>query len=148
MFGAKAGFQYLSRTYPVSWLDMSGSLTPPDRTCLNLWHPNRKIPFRGYNKGVHAPFTPLATPLTWKYFEPIFLELKLSLLQASLTSKLLKRDLSHPLSDPLNLQVKHFIDDLRVFVSLGDLSPRQTRHLREPPRLWWASESLYCPLLH
>jgi hypothetical protein len=30
------------------------------------------------------------------------------------------------LSDPLDLQLKHFIDDLRVFVTLGDLSLRQT----------------------
>jgi hypothetical protein len=37
------------------------------------------------------------------------------------------RDLSHPLSDPLNLQAKHFTDDLCVFVTLGDLSPRRTR---------------------
>jgi hypothetical protein len=59
----------------------------------------------------------------------MFLELKLSLslLQASLISKLPKRDLSHPLSDPLDLQAKHFIDDLHVFVTLGDLSPRWTR---------------------
>jgi hypothetical protein len=35
--------------------------------------------------------------------------------------------LSHPLSDPLNLQAKHFIDDLCLFVTLGDLYPRRTR---------------------
>jgi hypothetical protein len=27
------------------------------------------------------------------------------------------------LSDPLNLQLKHFTDDLHVFVTLGDLFP-------------------------
>jgi hypothetical protein len=31
------------------------------------------------------------------------------------------------LSDPLYLQLKHFIDDLDVFVTLGDLFPRWTR---------------------
>jgi hypothetical protein len=31
------------------------------------------------------------------------------------------------LSDRLDLQLKHFIDDIRVFVTIGDLSPRQTR---------------------
>jgi hypothetical protein len=30
-------------------------------------------------------------------------------------------------SDPLNLQAKHFIDDLRVFVTLGDVSPIWTK---------------------
>jgi hypothetical protein len=35
--------------------------------------------------------------------------------------------LSHLLSDPLDLQAKHFTDDLRLFVTLGDLSPRRTR---------------------
>jgi hypothetical protein len=30
------------------------------------------------------------------------------------------------LSDPLYLQLQHFIDDLCVFVTLGDLSPRWT----------------------
>jgi hypothetical protein len=51
------------------------------------------------------------------------------------------------LSDPLNLQAKHFIDDLHMYVSLGDLSPRWTRVVRESPRLWLTSESLYCSLL-
>jgi hypothetical protein len=31
------------------------------------------------------------------------------------------------LSDPLNLQLKHFIDNLRMFVTLDNLSPRRTR---------------------
>jgi hypothetical protein len=31
------------------------------------------------------------------------------------------------LSDPFELQAKHFTNGLRVFVSLGDLSPRETR---------------------
>jgi hypothetical protein len=31
------------------------------------------------------------------------------------------------LSGPLNLQAKHFTDDLRVFVTLGDWSLRWTR---------------------
>jgi energy-converting hydrogenase A subunit M len=52
------------------------------------------------------------------------LELKISLPQASLQSKLYRRDLSHPLSDPLDLQLKHFIDELCVFITLGDSSPR------------------------
>jgi hypothetical protein len=30
-------------------------------------------------------------------------------------------------SDPLNLQAKHFTNDLCMFVTLGDLSPRWTR---------------------
>jgi hypothetical protein len=30
-------------------------------------------------------------------------------------------------SDPLNFQAKHFTDDLRVFITIGDLSPRRTR---------------------
>jgi hypothetical protein len=34
-----------------------------------------------------------------------------------------RRDLSRPLSDPLDLQLKHITDDLRVFVTLGDLFP-------------------------
>jgi hypothetical protein len=35
------------------------------------------------------------------------------------------------LSDTLDLQAKHFINDLRVFVTLDTLSPRRTRC---PPR--------------
>jgi hypothetical protein len=31
------------------------------------------------------------------------------------------------MSDPLDLQLKHFIDDLHVFITLRDLSPRWTR---------------------
>jgi hypothetical protein len=31
------------------------------------------------------------------------------------------------MSDPLDLQLKHFIDDLHVFVTLGNLSLRRTR---------------------
>jgi hypothetical protein len=31
------------------------------------------------------------------------------------------------MSDPIDLQLKHFIDNLFVFVTLGDLSPRWTR---------------------
>jgi hypothetical protein len=57
----------------------------------------------------------------------MLLEFKLSLLQASLKSKAPRRDLSHPFSDPLNLQARHFTNDLRMFVTLRDLSPRWTR---------------------
>jgi hypothetical protein len=35
--------------------------------------------------------------------------------------------LSHPLSDPLDLQLKHLIDKLCVFITLGDSTPRRTR---------------------
>jgi hypothetical protein len=31
------------------------------------------------------------------------------------------------LSDPFDLQFKHFIDNLRLFITLRDLSPRRTR---------------------
>jgi hypothetical protein len=81
----------------------------------------------GSIKGGLHPFTLLATLLTQKSFEPKLLELKISLLLASLKSKPPRRDLSHSLSGPLNIQAKHFTNDLRVFVTLGDLSPRQTR---------------------
>jgi hypothetical protein len=81
----------------------------------------------GAIKGALRPLTHLATLLTWKHFESKLLELKLSLPQASLKSKPPRRDLSHLLTDPLDLQAKHFTDNLRVFVTLGDLSPRRTR---------------------
>jgi hypothetical protein len=70
-----------------------------------------------------------------------------SLLQASLQSKLPKRDLSHPLSDPLNLQAKHFTDDLCVFVTLENLSPIWTRCSLGVTKVMVNLESLYCPLL-
>jgi hypothetical protein len=73
------------------------------------------------------PLTHLATSLTWKSFEPKLLELKLSLLQASLKSKPPIRDLSQLLSDPFDLQAKHFTNDLCVFVTLRDSSPRRIR---------------------
>jgi hypothetical protein len=37
------------------------------------------------------------------------------------------RDLRQLLRDSLDLQTKHFTDDLRVFVTLRDSSPRWTR---------------------
>jgi hypothetical protein len=37
------------------------------------------------------------------------------------------RDLGHPLSDSLDLQAKHFTDNLRVFITLGNLSLRRSR---------------------
>jgi hypothetical protein len=52
------------------------------------------------------------------------LELPTSLLLASFKSKLPKT--SH-FSDPLDLHLKHFTDDLRIFVTLGNLFPRWTR---------------------
>jgi hypothetical protein len=116
MSGAKAGFQRCLA-------DMSG-LHPGYIRIFDT--PTGRFLLRAI-KEVHTPFTPLATPLTRIHFEPTLLELKPSLLQASLKFKLPKRDLSHPLSDPLNLQAKHFTNDLRVFVILGDMSPRWTR---------------------
>jgi hypothetical protein len=50
------------------------------------------------------------------------------------------------LSGPLNLHSKHFIDDLRVFVTLGDFPLDGLGVERELPRLWWTLKSLYCPL--
>jgi hypothetical protein len=52
------------------------------------------------------------------------------------------------LSDPLNLQLYHFIDDLCVFVTLGTCPLDGLDVVRESSRLWWTLKSLYCPLLH
>jgi hypothetical protein len=52
------------------------------------------------------------------------------------------------LSDPLKHQLKHFTDDLCVFVTLGDSFPYTDYVVRESPRLWQTSESMYCPLLY
>jgi hypothetical protein len=51
------------------------------------------------------------------------------------------------LSYPLDLHSKHFIDDLRVFVTLGAYLLDRLGVVQESPRLWWTSESLYYPLL-
>jgi hypothetical protein len=51
------------------------------------------------------------------------------------------------LSDPLDLQLKHFTDDLRVFITIGDSFPYTDYVVQESPRLWWTLKSLYCPLL-
>jgi hypothetical protein len=101
----------------------------------------------GAIKGGPRPLTPLVTPLTRIHFEPTLLELKLSLLQASLKSKLPKRDLSYPLSDHLNLQAKHFTDDLHVFITLGDLSPRWTRYLLGATKVVVSLKKFVLPLL-
>jgi hypothetical protein len=50
------------------------------------------------------------------------------------------------LSDPLNLYLNYFTDDLCVFVTLEDLFPRWTV-VRESSKLWLTPKSLYCPLL-
>jgi hypothetical protein len=52
------------------------------------------------------------------------------------------------MSDPLNLQLKHFIDELRVFITLGDSAPIRTRSCPRVTKLLWTLESLYCPLIH
>jgi hypothetical protein len=50
------------------------------------------------------------------------------------------------LSDPLDLHSKHFINDLRVFVTLRDLSLRWIR-LSYSHQGWLTPKSLYGPLL-
>jgi hypothetical protein len=51
------------------------------------------------------------------------------------------------LSDSLNLQLKHFTNDLCVFVTLDDLFPLMDKIVRESPRLWLIPKNLYCPLI-
>jgi hypothetical protein len=94
---------------------MSGSLAP------------QRVDFLGGYKRPPRLSNPIGHSIYLKYTLRHSLELKISLPQASLQSKLSRRDLSHPLSDPLDLQLKHFIDELCVFITLGDSSPRQTR---------------------
>jgi hypothetical protein len=69
----------------------------------------------------------------WLSFTPPlvnFSDPSLSLSQASIKSKPCERDLGQSLSDPSIFKQKHFTDDLCIFVTLRDLSPRR---IRRPP---------------
>jgi hypothetical protein len=116
MSGVQPGFQRVL-------LDMSG---PHPRHVRVSDTSNGQIPL-GATKGLPHLSSPFGHSVQLAYSLKHSLELKLTLPQASLQTKVSRRDLSHLLSDPLNLQAKHFIDNLCVFVSLGDLSPRWTR---------------------
>jgi hypothetical protein len=50
------------------------------------------------------------------------------------------------LSDPVDLHLKHFIDDLRGFVTLGELFHYKDKVIQKSPRLLLIPESVYCPL--
>jgi hypothetical protein len=112
----RLGFRYVCQTCPTSNPNMFGSLTS-----------QRLDSLRGTIKGVSHPlhsfrhFIDLKTlwiKASWvKHYPP----------QASLKSKPPRRDLSHLLECPSQSSNQHFTDDLRAFVSLGDLSPRWTR---------------------
>jgi hypothetical protein len=88
--------------------------------------PTSRFPW-GAIKGPPRLSSPVDHFIHLKYTLRHSLQLKISLSQASLQSRLPRRDLSHPLSDPLDLQLKHIIDELHVFITLGDSSPRRTR---------------------
>jgi hypothetical protein len=91
----------------------------------------------------------MATQFTWIHFEATFIELRtsISLSQASLQSKLLKRDLSFSLEWSTQPSSKHFINDFRVFVFHGDLSPRWTRCCPWVTKVVVNLKKLHCPLL-
>jgi hypothetical protein len=51
------------------------------------------------------------------------------------------------LSDPFDLQFKHFIDNLRLFITLRDLSPRQTRYCPRVTKVVVDLKKFVLPLL-
>jgi hypothetical protein len=119
-----------NRTCPVPRSGSSNHLrtcTAPARTCPDLWHPNGKIPFGGYKK------SPMPPSLSWSLhcFENTlnqhFLSSKPLSFNLHSNPRFLKEIWAILLSDHLNLQAMHFTDNLRVFVTLRDLSHRQTR---------------------
>jgi hypothetical protein len=82
-----------------------------------------------------------------KYTLTHSLELKISLPQASIQSNLPRRDLSHPLSNPLNLQLSTSSTSFVYSLFLGIRPLDELGVVQESSRLWWTSENLYCPLL-
>jgi hypothetical protein len=100
---------------------------PLTRTCPSLWHPNGQIPLGGYKRPPHL-FNPAGHSIQHanSLRHPFLSSKPLSLKLHSNLSFLWEIWVSL-LSDPLVLHSKHFIDDLCVFVTLGDLSLRRTR---------------------
>jgi hypothetical protein len=125
----------------------TGHIRYPGWTCLDLWHPNEQILFGRYKERPTPPS--LRWPLHW--------------LEYTLNQHFLS---SNPLSFKLHsnpsflgeiwailwvtlLIFKHSTSPM-IFVCLlllGTCPLDGLGVLRELPRLWWASESLYCLLL-
>jgi hypothetical protein len=120
---------------------------PPTWTCPDLWHPNEQIPYGTYKR--ESLTSPLIWPLHWhentlnqSFLSSNSLSLKFhsnpSLLReiwanSWVTHSIFKQSTSPMISVCSLLMGIHPLDGLGV--------------LWEPPRLWWASKSLYCPLL-
>jgi hypothetical protein len=101
----------------------------PTRICLGLWHPNGQIPLGAIKDPPRLSSSighsvQLANTLRHSFLSsnPLSISLKI---HSNLS--FIWEIWSSLLSDSLDLQHKHFIDDLCVFVTLGNLSPRQTR---------------------
>jgi hypothetical protein len=96
-------------------LDMFGSLTPP----------TGRFPWGGGGyKRPPCSLAQLATQFKLQTLWDTLLSSKLLSLKLHLNLRFLGEILASISSYPLNLQLKHFINDLHVFVTLWDLSPR------------------------
>jgi hypothetical protein len=99
-----------------------GHVRHQTRTCSGFWHTTARFLW-GVIKGPPCLSSRVDHSVQLANTLSHSLELPTCLLQASLKSKLSRRDLILTLEWSLNLQLKHFIDDLRVFITLGDLFP-------------------------
>jgi hypothetical protein len=119
----------------------------PYRTCSDLWHPNGQIPYEDYKR--RSPPPSLIWPLRW-----IKNPLNLSFLRSnslSLSSfnqiQAFWDGFEPNLEWPIRSSSKSTSPTISMCSLLLVIRPLDGLGvLWEPPRLWWASKSLYCPL--
>jgi hypothetical protein len=92
------------------------------RTCLGFWHPTARFP-SGAIKGPHASLVGLATQFNLQTLWDTLLSSQPLSFKLHSNPSFLWEIWASLLSDPLDLQLNHFTNNLCVFVTLGDSFP-------------------------